>query len=235
MQPKQEIEITLPDKSVRKGTSWETSPMAVAKAISQGLADRTVIAKVDGAVWDLERPLEASCTLELLDFEHPEGKRVFWHSSAHVLGEAAERHYGCHLCIGPPTDEGFFYEMAIEDRPVTTADYPSLEKISELAIKEKQKFERLVVSKEVLLEMFGVRAFTSNPIVFLTVHISTTSTRSSSSSRRSPTAHPLRCIVAGPWSICALVRTSHTQARSNRSWSPRSFLVFLYLMSHRWN
>lgn len=44
------------------------------------------------------------------------GKRVFWHSSAHVLGEAAERHYGCHLCIGPPTDDGFFYEMAIEDR-----------------------------------------------------------------------------------------------------------------------
>lgn len=195
--------------------------MAVAKAISQGLADRTVIAKVDGAVWDLERPLEASCTLELLDFEHPEGKRVFWHSSAHVLGEAAERHYGCHLCIGPPTDEGFFYEMAIEDRPVTTADYPSLEKISELAIKEKQKFERLVVSKEVLLEMFGVRAFTLSPIVFLIVHISTTSTRSNSSSRRSPTAHPLRCTVADPWSICASVHISHTQARSNRSWSQR--------------
>ena len=41
---------------------------------------------------------------------------MFWHSSAHVLGEAAERHYGCHLCIGPPTDDGFFYEMAIEGR-----------------------------------------------------------------------------------------------------------------------
>ena len=47
------------------------------------------------------------------------GKKVFWHSSAHVLGEASERHYGCHLCIGPPTDEGFFYEMAIEDRSVS--------------------------------------------------------------------------------------------------------------------
>ena len=44
------------------------------------------------------------------------GKKVFWHSSAHVLGEAAERHYGCHLCLGPPTDDGFFYEMAIADR-----------------------------------------------------------------------------------------------------------------------
>lgn len=99
---------------------------------------------------------------------------MFWHSSAHVLGEAAERHYGCHLCIGPPTEEGFFYEMAIEDRwvncclyrgvaecgdyrPVTNADYPALEKVSDLAIREKQKFERLVVPKETLLEMFGVR------------------------------------------------------------------------------
>jgi len=104
------------------------------------------------------------------------GKKVFWHSSAHVLGEAAERHYGCHLCLGPPTDDGFFYEMAIDERcvlliylfnqsltnlcmyrPVTNADYPALEKVSESAIKEKQKFERLVVSKEKLLEMFNVR------------------------------------------------------------------------------
>jgi len=74
--------------------------------------------QVDGVLWDLERPLEKSCKLELLDFEHPEGKKVFWHSSAHVLGEAAERHYGCHLCLGPPTDDGFFYEMAIEERYV---------------------------------------------------------------------------------------------------------------------
>ena len=43
------------------------------------------------------------------------GKRVFWHSSAHVLGEAAERRFGCHLCLGPPTDDGFFYEMGLDD------------------------------------------------------------------------------------------------------------------------
>jgi threonyl-tRNA synthetase len=83
---------------------------------------------------------------------------VFWHSSAHVLGEAAERHYGCHLCIGPPKEDGFFYEMAIEERPVTVGDYPALEKLSESIVKEKQKFERLVLPKETLLEMFAVRA-----------------------------------------------------------------------------
>jgi threonyl-tRNA synthetase len=153
-QPRQEITITLPDGAERKGTSWVTSPMDVAKDISKSLSEKLVIAKVDGELWDLERPLERSIKLELLDFEHPDGKKVFWHSSAHVLGEATERHYGCHLCLGPPTDDGFFYEMAINDRVVTNADYPLLEKIADSAIKDRQKFERLLVSKEKLLEMF---------------------------------------------------------------------------------
>ncbi|EPQ51912.1 threonyl-tRNA synthetase [Gloeophyllum trabeum ATCC 11539] len=154
-QPRQTIHITLPDGSERQGTSWETSPMDVAKELSKSLSERVV----DGELWDLERPLERSCNLELLDFEHPEGKKVFWHSSAHVLGEAAERHYGCHLCLGPPTDDGFFYEMGIEDRPVVQADYPWLEKVAESAIKERQKFERLVVPKEKLLEMFNYNKY----------------------------------------------------------------------------
>ncbi|KAG6877787.1 threonyl-tRNA synthetase [Termitomyces sp. T159_Od127] len=158
-QRREEITITLPDGSERKGTSWETSPMDVAKEVSKSLSERVVIAKVDGVLWDLERPLEKSVKLELLDFEHPEGKKVFWHSSAHVLGEAAERHYGCHLCLGPPTDDGFFYEMGIEDRPVSNTDYPALEKITESVVKEKQKFERLVVSKEKLLEMFNYNKY----------------------------------------------------------------------------
>ncbi|KAJ7337348.1 hypothetical protein DFH08DRAFT_876556 [Mycena albidolilacea] len=158
-QPREDITVTLPDGSERKGKSWETSPMDVAKEVSKSLSERVVIAKVNGELWDLERPLEGSCKLELLDFEHPEGKKVFWHSSAHVLGEAAERHYGCHLCLGPPTDDGFFYEMGIQDRAVSATDYPALEKVSESAVKEKQKFERLVVKKETLLEMFNYNKY----------------------------------------------------------------------------
>ncbi|KAF5322995.1 hypothetical protein D9611_009286 [Ephemerocybe angulata] len=153
-QPREEITVTMPDGSERKATSWETTPMDVAKEVSKSLSERIVISKVDGELWDLDRPLEKSVKLELLDFEHKEGKQVFWHSSAHVLGEACEKHYGCHLSYGPPTEDGFFYDMAIEDRPVTAADYPVIEKVSEGAIKEKQKFERLVVSKENLLKMF---------------------------------------------------------------------------------
>ncbi|KAI0202161.1 hypothetical protein F4808DRAFT_80805 [Astrocystis sublimbata] len=54
------------------------------------MSDRTVVAKVDGKLWDSDRPLERSCQLELLHFNLPEGKQVFWHSSIHILGEASE-------------------------------------------------------------------------------------------------------------------------------------------------
>lgn len=148
------ITITLPDGAKKTGTSWETTPMSIALEISQGLADRTIIAKVNGTLWDMGRPIEEDASLELFDFNTPEGKRVFWHSSAHMLGEATERHYGCHLCIGPPTEDGFFYEMAIDGRAVETTDYQPLETIVSSIVKEKQTFERLVISKENLLEMF---------------------------------------------------------------------------------
>lgn len=154
---RKDIEVTMPDGGKRKGVAWQTSPMDIAKEISKSLSERIIISKVNNALWDLERPLEESCTLEFFDFESPEGKRVFWHSSAHVLGEAAERHYGCHLCIGPPTDEGFFYEMGMGlsgERVAKQDDFPALENLIKSAIKEKQRFERVIVTKENLLEMF---------------------------------------------------------------------------------
>ncbi|KAJ3060555.1 threonyl-tRNA synthetase [Podochytrium sp. JEL0797] len=151
--PRVAIKVTLPDGRDMDGTSWETSPMDIAKMLSNSLAQRVVIAKVDGVLWDLVRPLEASCKMELIDFEKDEGKMVFWHSSAHVMGESCELHYGCHLCIGPPIEQGFYYEMATE-RAVSQADYPALEALSARTIKEKQPFQRLVVTKANLLKMF---------------------------------------------------------------------------------
>lgn len=154
-QPRENINITLDNGRIEIGKSWETTPGAVARSISKSLFERTVIAKVDGELWDLERPFEKDCRLELLDFEHPEGKKVFWHSSAHILGEAAERRFGCHLCIGPPIEDGFYYEMGMTDETVLSqADYKPLESIVAKVVKEKQPFERLTLSKEELLEMF---------------------------------------------------------------------------------
>lgn len=66
-------------------------------------------------LWDLERPLINSCQLELLDFEKEEGMNVFWHSSAHILGQACEKYYECQFCRGPPVEDGFYYELAMKD------------------------------------------------------------------------------------------------------------------------
>ncbi|PIA15012.1 cytoplasmic threonine-tRNA ligase Trs1 [Coemansia reversa NRRL 1564] len=155
--PREKITITLPDGSEREGTSWETTPMEIATSISKSLAKRLVIAKVGGQLWDTLRPFESSATLELLDFENEEAKMVYWHSSAHVLGEACELHFGCHLCNGPPIESGFYYDIAVPEefgRNVSQSDFAPLESLANKAIKEKQPFERLVLTKEDLLRMF---------------------------------------------------------------------------------
>lgn len=146
----------MPDGNTKSGKAWETTPAQIALGIKKSLLDEVVIAKVDGELWDLERPLEQPCQLELLKFnDSMDAKKVFWHSSAHVLGECCEKRFGCHLTYGPPTDDGFFYDMAIpEGGSVASTDLKPLETLAQKAIKEKQKFERLEVSKENLLEMF---------------------------------------------------------------------------------
>jgi len=161
-QPRNPIRITLPDGRQMDGTSWETTPLQIAKMISNSLADRLVIAKVNGELFDTTRPIEGDCTLELLDFDKEEGRAVFWHSSAHVLGEACEKNFGCHLCLGPPLDDGgFYYEMGMTEpgQSVSQADYPYLNDLAKGIIKEKQPFERLVMTKEELLEMFKHNPF----------------------------------------------------------------------------
>ncbi|KAG0687716.1 threonyl-tRNA synthetase [Pichia californica] len=155
------INVTLKDGTTKVATSWETSPLDIAKEIGKSFADRQVISKVNGELWDLERPLEKDASLEFLDFEHPEGKAVFWHSSAHVLGEGCECHFGAHLCFGPPTEDGFFYDMAIDngETVVSQADFKNIETACQKAIKDKQPFERLVMTKEELLDMFNYNKY----------------------------------------------------------------------------
>lgn len=153
------IKVTLPDGKQVNAESWKTTPYQIACGISQGLADNTVIAKVNKVVWDLDRPLEGDCTLELLKFEDEEAQAVYWHSSAHIMGEAMERVYGGCLCYGPPIENGFYYDMFLEEGGVSSNDFASLETLCKKIIKEKQAFERLEVKKETLLEMFKYNKF----------------------------------------------------------------------------
>ncbi|KAM4615929.1 threonine--tRNA ligase 1, cytoplasmic isoform 1-T1 [Polymixia lowei] len=154
------IKVTLPDGKVVDAESWKTTPYQVACGISQGLADNTVIAKVNNFVWDLDRPLEDDCSLQLLKFDDEEAQAVYWHSSAHIMGEAMERVYGGCLCYGPPIENGFYYDMFLENNEgVSSNDFPCLENLCKKIIKEKQPFERLEIKKETLLEMFKYNQF----------------------------------------------------------------------------
>jgi len=160
----EDITITLPDGKHVQATSWRTTPYEIAKNISQGLADSTVVAKIDDKLWDLDRPLESGGNLKLLKFDTEEGQHAFWHSSAHMLGEALERVYGGSLCYGPPVENGFFYDMYLEeDNPVgnsvSNLDFPVIETCMKSIVKEKQPFERLELYKEELLEMFAYNKF----------------------------------------------------------------------------
>ena len=99
--------------------AWESTPGSFLRHVKKELSAEVVIAKIDGEkLWDLDRPLEYSCRVNYLPFSSAEGRNVFWHSSAHVLGEAAECQYNCLLSHGPPVEQGFFYDMAIADGSV---------------------------------------------------------------------------------------------------------------------
>merc|ERR1719427_1868515 len=152
------LTVTLPDGKTVEGQTWRTTPYDVAMGISKGLADNCVVCKVNGELWDLERPFEADASLQLIKFEDEEGQMVFWHSSAHILGEAMERVYGGHLCYGPPIEQGFYYDMYTEER-VSDQDFKVLDDVVKGIVKEKQKFERLEMKKADLLEMFKYNEF----------------------------------------------------------------------------
>ncbi|XP_048854998.1 threonine--tRNA ligase 1, cytoplasmic [Brienomyrus brachyistius] len=153
------IKVTLPDGKTVDAESWKTTPYQLACGISQGLADNTVVAKVNNTVWDLDRPLEEDCSLQLLKFDDDEAQAVYWHSSAHILGEAMERVYGGCLCYGPPIENGFYYDMFLDNEGVSSNDFPCLENLCKKIMKEKQPFERLEIKKETLLEMFKYNKF----------------------------------------------------------------------------
>ncbi|CDP00192.1 unnamed protein product [Coffea canephora] len=155
------IRIVLPDGSVKEGKKWNTTPFDVAKEISKSLASNALIAKVDGALWDMHRPLEGDCELKLFTFDSDEGRDTFWHSSAHILGQSLEQTYGCRLCIGPCTTrgEGFYYDAFYGDLGLNEDHFKRIDDGAKKAVSEKQPFERIEVTRDEALQMFSDNQF----------------------------------------------------------------------------
>ncbi|XP_070641851.1 threonine--tRNA ligase, mitochondrial isoform X4 [Bos indicus] len=105
------IKISLPGGQKVDAVAWKTTPYQLAQQISSNLADTAVAAQVNGEPYDLERPLETDSDLRFLTFDSAQGKKVFWHSSTHVLGAAAEQLLGAVLCQGPSTECGFYHDF----------------------------------------------------------------------------------------------------------------------------
>ncbi|KAK1425852.1 hypothetical protein QVD17_21213 [Tagetes erecta] len=155
------IKITLLDGTVKEGKKWETTPFDIAKGLSKSLASNALISQVDGVLWDMTRPLEGDCQLKIFTFDSDEGRDTFWHSSAHILGQALEQTYGCKLCIGPCTTrgEGFYYDGFYGELGLNDDHFDRIVAEAKKAVTEKQPFERIEVSRKQALEMFSDNKF----------------------------------------------------------------------------
>ena len=148
------INITFPDGNVRQYAAGTTA-LDVAKSISEGLARNVLAAGVNGEVRDLMRPINEDASVVFYKWDDRDGKNTFWHSSAHLLAEALEALFpGIKFGIGPPIENGFYYDVDTGDRPLTAADIPVIEqKMLELA-RNKNEYKRREVSKAEALKYF---------------------------------------------------------------------------------
>ncbi len=145
---KKEITFSFPDGSTRTYPSGITG-VEIAESISGRLAREALSITVDNAVFDLHRPLTTGGKITINMWDDEDGKMAFWHSSAHILAEAVEALYpGVKLGIGPPIEQGFYYDIDFGDTHVSSDDLPKIEaKMVELA-RQKNQFERFETSKE---------------------------------------------------------------------------------------
>ena len=142
------INITLPDGTVKQMEQGATA-MDVAKSISEGLARNVLAAEVNGEVWDATRTLLKDCSVNLLTWNDANGKMAMWHSSAHLMAEALEALYpDIKLAIGPPIENGFYYDIDLGEHSISSDDFPKIEKkMLELA-REKNDYIRKDISKK---------------------------------------------------------------------------------------
>lgn len=150
----EQIRITLPDGNIKEYPKGTTG-LEVAQSISEGLARNVLAARVNGEVWDPFRPIESDAALQLLTWSDREGKSTFWHSSAHLMAEALEALYpGIKFGIGPPIENGFYYDVDFGDMDFSAEDLPGIEdKMVELA-RQKNEYKRMPIDKASAIQYF---------------------------------------------------------------------------------
>ena len=151
-----ELQITLPDGSVRPYDQG-ASGYDIAHSISPRLAKAAIAVKVDGVVRDLNAPVPHDARVEILTFDHPEGREVFWHSSSHIMAQAVQELFpGVKLAIGPPIDEGWYYDFDVE-KPFSPEDIEKIEKRMQEIINEDASFSCDFMSRDEAIEFYRER------------------------------------------------------------------------------
>ena len=141
------IKITLPDGSKREYEKNST-PIDVAKSISEGLARNVISASFNNSTVETTTPLTTDGNLTLYTFDSPEGKKAFWHSSAHVLAQAVLDFYPkAKLTIGPAIDNGFYYDVDFGEEVISEKDFSKIEKQFLERAREKAEFKMRSISK----------------------------------------------------------------------------------------
>ncbi len=151
------IQITLPDGSVKEFPKG-TTPYQVALSISEGLARNVISASFNQNTVETSTPLEIDGSLVLYTWKDKEGKKAFWHSSAHVLAQAIlELYPDARLSIGPPIANGFYYDVDFGEETLTDKDFGAIEKKALERAREKHPFTMRSVSKEEALAFYTER------------------------------------------------------------------------------
>ena len=142
------IKITLPDGSIKEFKKG-TTPIEVAKRISEGLARNVISAKFNDTAVETRTPLNTNGSLTLYTWNDEEGKRAFWHSSSHVMAQAIQELYpGVKLTIGPAIENGFYYDIDFGDHKISENDFKKIEDRMLEITRGKHAFEKRAVSKE---------------------------------------------------------------------------------------
>ena len=148
------IKVTLPDGAVKE-VSKGTTPFEVAQSISEGLARNVVSASYNQKTIETSTPLEIDGTLTLYTWNDDEGKKAFWHSSAHLLAQAIEQLYpGVNLTIGPAIEQGFYYDIDFKEHAISEKDFAAIEKRALEIAREKHEFKMRSVSKADALDFY---------------------------------------------------------------------------------
>ncbi|MGB3607683.1 threonine--tRNA ligase [Psychroserpens sp.] len=145
------IHITLPDGTV-KPFEKGTTPMEVAKSISEGFARNVISANFNDDTIESSTPLNEDGSLILYTWSNDEGKKAFWHSTSHILAQALEELYpGIKLSIGPAIENGFYYDVDFGEHSISDKDFNSIEtKMLEIARGKHDFIMRSVTKDEAL-------------------------------------------------------------------------------------